>query len=183
MDGWLVLDTMILFTAYGDSVAGSCQLILAVHSNTEEGCKPTKLKTTPLLAPWPITQHLWAPFNKPELTVSYSKDDSSFNSHALNDVGLLPLKVTIPSDAQRTSVDPSNNIMYHFHRNDDNPTNLVGSAVVGVDGICPAFLPIANTNIFGHYFGIEFCHDGHSYVCGILLFGFVLCFYLSDKIT
>jgi hypothetical protein len=73
MDGWVLLDTMILSTAYDDSVAGSCQLIFTVHSNTEEGCKPIKLKSPPLLAPWPIAQHLWAPFNKPKLTVSYSK--------------------------------------------------------------------------------------------------------------
>jgi hypothetical protein len=53
-------------------------------------------------------------------------------------------------------------VHHHFHRHDDNPANLVGLAVVGINGICLAFSPIANTNIFGHYFGIKFCHDGHS---------------------
>jgi hypothetical protein len=114
-----------------------------------------KLKTLPLLAPWPIVQHLWVPFNKPELAVPYSKDYSSLNNHAVNDNGLQLLKAMIPSNAQHASVDPGVNILYHFHCHNDNLANLVGLGVVGVDGICPAFLPITNTNIFGHYFGIS----------------------------
>jgi hypothetical protein len=40
-----------------------------------------------------------------------------------------------------------------------------------------------NPNIFGHYFGVEFRHNDHSYVCAVLPFKFVLCFHLLNKIT
>jgi hypothetical protein len=120
--------------------------------------------------------HLWAPFNTPELAVSYSKDGQSFNNHAVNDNNLPPLISTIPSDAQCASVNIGVKVLYYFHQQNNDPANLVGSAVIDVDSICPAFLPLASANIFGHYFGIKFQHDGHSYVHAISPFEFVLCF-------
>jgi hypothetical protein len=154
-----------------------------MHSNTEEGCTPLKLKLPPVVAPRPIACFLWAPFNKPKLVVSFSKDDTSFNNHAVNDNGLPPLWAMIATDAQLATVDPRIKTMYYFHRPNDKPSNLVGSAVMSVGGICPALTPIVNTNIFGHYFGIQFCHDGHTYIHAISPFEFVSCFRLSDNIT
>ncbi len=75
------------------------------------------------------------------------------------------------------------NILYYFHHQDDNPSNLVGLAVVSIGKICPAFTPIANTNIFGHYSGVVFWQDGHTYIHTISPFKFVSCFNLLDKIT
>jgi hypothetical protein len=183
MDGWIFSDTHITFTEYGDSVAGSCRLLIAIHSNTEEGCHPINIKTPPSLVPYPIAQFMWALFNKPELAISYSKDDPLFNNHAVNNNGLAPLRATIPSNAQHVSAVPGFNILYHFHRHDDNPSNLVRSAVISADGICPAFQPIVKPNIFGHYFGVEFRHNNHSYARAVSPFESVLCFRLSDQIT
>jgi hypothetical protein len=72
---------------------------------------------------------------------------------------------------------------YYLHRHNDNPANLVGSAVICVDGLCPPFNPIANTNIFGHYFGIKYRWEGSTYVRAISPFEFVSCFRLSNKLT
>ncbi len=87
---------------------------------------------------------------------------------------------TIPSDG---STNLGIYTLYYFHCWDDNPLNLFGSAVISVDRICTTFKPIANTNIFCHYCGIKFCHNGHTYVCAISPFKFVSCFHLLDKIT
>jgi hypothetical protein len=73
--------------------------------------------------------------------------------------------------------------MYHLHRAQDNPNVLVGSVVASIDGLCPAFDPTSNLNLFGHYFGLEFAHDGHSYVRGFLPFKFTSCFCLSNNLT
>ena len=60
---------------------------------------------------------------------------------------------------------------------------MVGSAVFSDIDLCPPFNPITNTNVFGHYFGIEFTHDGHTYVRAISPFEFVSCFYLTNELT
>ncbi len=176
-------DTLILFSSYGDSVAGKCRLIVAVHSNTEENCTPIERKIPSLQAPHLIAWFLWTPFNKPELAILYSQDNSSFNNHTIIDTGLPPLVATIPSDTQRVSANPGVNTLYYFHRWDDNRSNPVSSAVISVDGICRSFTPIANINIFCHYFGIEFWHSWHTYVHTISPFKFVPCFCLSEEIT
>jgi hypothetical protein len=73
--------------------------------------------------------------------------------------------------------------MYHLHHAQDNPNALAGSAVVSVDGLCPAFNPRSNSNLFGHYFGVEFAHDGHSYMQAFSLFEFASCFCLINDLT
>jgi hypothetical protein len=123
------------------------------------------------------------PINKPVLSISYSKDNKSFNNHAINDNGLQPLQASIPLDAQQALSNAGVRVKYYLHRYNDNPSNLVGLAVLSVDNLCPPFSPIANTNVFGHYFDIEFKHDGHTYVRAISPFEFVLCFCLTNELT
>jgi hypothetical protein len=89
--GWVITDTQISFQSFGDSVLGMCRLIIVVHSNTDKNCGPLEIRTPPQLPSWPITWYIWVPFNKPEHAVSYSKDDKSFNNHAVNDNSLQPL--------------------------------------------------------------------------------------------
>jgi hypothetical protein len=60
---------------------------------------------------------------------------------------------------------------------------LVELAVLSVDNLCPPFNPITNTNVFGHYFGIEFKHNGHTYGRAISPFEFVSCFCLTNELT
>jgi hypothetical protein len=51
-----------------------------------------------------------------------------------------------------------------------------------LDGLCPPFDTANNLNLFGHYFGIKFVHDGHTYVRAISLLEFVSCLHLTDKL-
>jgi hypothetical protein len=181
--GWVLSDTTISFPSFGDSVSGSCRLIVAIHSNAEADCCAFEIKTPPQIKPKPITRYIWAPFNKPELAISYSKDNAYFNNHAVNDNGLQPLRASTPSDAQQASCDVGTWVKYYLHRHDDNPSNLVCFAILSDIDLCPPFNPILNTNVFGHYFGIKFKHDGHTYVHAISPFEFVSCFCLTDELT
>jgi hypothetical protein len=52
--GWVITDTHISFASFGDLVSGSCRLIIAVHSNTEENCCPLEIRTPPQLPSQPI---------------------------------------------------------------------------------------------------------------------------------
>ncbi len=103
--------------------------------------------------------------------------------HAVNDNGVPPLHASSPTDSQQVSVGPLVKLSYNLHRNWDNPAVVVGSSVVDVDGICPQFNPNENANLFGHYFGVEFVADGHTYIHAISPFEFVSCFRLTDKLT
>ena len=78
-DGWIISDTNISYAAYGDSVAGTCRLIVGVHSNTERDCTSLEFKMPPTHLSWRLGHYLWAPFNRPEMAVSYSMNDASFN--------------------------------------------------------------------------------------------------------
>jgi hypothetical protein len=105
-DGWVCSDMVISYPAFGDSVSGSCCLIAVVHSNTESSCKPIEFKNPPPLPLRRIGHFLWVPFNWPDLAISYSKDNKSFNNHAINDSGLPPLLVSIPTNTLQASLNP-----------------------------------------------------------------------------
>jgi hypothetical protein len=51
LDGWLVSDCTIAFTNFGDSVADTCRLIIAVHSHMEEKCSPQVIISPPPISP------------------------------------------------------------------------------------------------------------------------------------
>ncbi len=180
---WVITDTQISFQSFGDLVSSLCRLIITVHLNTDKNCGPLEIRTPPQLPSWPITWYIWAPLNKPKHAVLYSNDDKSFNNHAVNDNGLQPLRASIPSDAQHTAGASGMRVNYYLHCHNNNPANLVGSAVISVDGICLLFNPIANTIVFGHYFSIEYKYDGSTYVRAISPFKFVSCFCLTNKLT
>jgi hypothetical protein len=46
-DGWILSNTTISFPSFGDSVSGSCRLIVAIHSNAETNCCAFEIKTPP----------------------------------------------------------------------------------------------------------------------------------------
>jgi hypothetical protein len=121
------MDTLLRFGSFGDTVTGTHQLILAVHSNTKEGCKPLELQVPPSGCNCKLASFPWAPFNKPKLAISYAKSDSSFSNHAVNNNGLPPLQATCPTSAQQLCMEFGIRPLYYLHRKDDNPANLAGS--------------------------------------------------------
>jgi hypothetical protein len=72
--------------------------------------------------------------------------------------------------------------MYNLHRKHNNPAVFVGSAVIDTNGLCPAFNRNMNSNLLENYFGMEFIHNGHTYILAIPPFKFVLCFRLTDEL-
>ena len=103
--GWIVNDTLLRFGAFNDSITGSHRLFLAIHSNTEEGCKPIELRVPPPGTARPISSYIWEPFNRPELAISYARLDPSFNIHAVNDNGMPPMTATCVTKAQHSSME------------------------------------------------------------------------------
>ena len=182
-DGWVISDTNISYAAYGDSVSGTCRLIIGIHSNTERNCATLEFKMPPTHLSRRLGRYLWAPFNHLEMAVSYSMSDPSFYNHAINDSSLPPLSAMAPLPSQLASVPPGVNVLYFLHRPDHNPSSVVGLSVISVDGLCPPFVPDETPNLFGHHYGIEFIHDGHTYVRPISPFEFVSCHQLGNDIT
>jgi hypothetical protein len=74
-------------------------------------------------------------------------------------------------------------LKYHIHRAGSNETILVGSDVISVDGLCPAFNACPNSNIFQTYFRIEFNYNGCSYIRAISPFEFVRCHGFIDQLS
>jgi hypothetical protein len=74
-------------------------------------------------------------------------------------------------------------VQYHLHRQNADTLIAIGSEVVSIDGLCPVFNACLTDNIFHHYFGVEFHHDSHTYVCAISSFEFVHCFGFTDQLT
>ncbi len=122
-DGWLVSNQTITFTAFGDSVADNCRLIVAVHSHMEEKCLPEVIITPPPIPPNQLSSYLWAPFNRPESALLYSQDDKSFNNHAFNDSSLPPLVASDPPDTHNAASGNGVLIRYSLHCINANPTS------------------------------------------------------------
>jgi hypothetical protein len=154
-----------------------------VHTNSKTNCKPVELRSPPPALLRPIAHYIRALFNTPKHAVSYGNGNPFFNLHAVNYTGLPPMKARPPSDAQQSLAPSGIHISYNHHRKHDNPSIVPGASIVNVDGLCPEFDAHKNTNLFGHHFGIEFIHDGHTYVQAILPFKFVSCFRLTDNLT
>jgi hypothetical protein len=154
-----------------------------VHSNTELTCQAFELKT-PLSIPfWPLARFIWALFSTPEHTISYLKNDPSFNLHVIINNGAPPLCTSVPTPNQHASIKSGVTVSYFLHRANNNLNILAGSAFIHLDGLCPTFDPTDNPNLFGHLFGIEFMHDGHVYVRAISQFEITSCLRLSDELT
>jgi hypothetical protein len=182
-DGWLISDTMISNTAYGDSVSGTCHLIIGIHSNTKKNCATWEFKAPTTHPSWHIGCNLWTPFNRPKMAVFYSMHDKTFNNHTVNNSGLPLLSATVPMHTHVASVPPGIDVLYYLHCPDQNPSSVVSASVISMDGLCPHFVPDKTPNLIGHHFGIKFLHDSHTYVQPNSLFEFISCHQLGDEIT
>ena len=174
-NGWVLSSTDVFYPDLGDTIAGSCRLIIAIHSSCTSTVNPLLLKRPPSVPSRPLGEFIWEPFNRPEHAISLARDDADFNKQDSR------LKVSNPKLDQNT--DRSAIIKYYIHRPDSDDTLLVGSEVISIDGLCPAFNACPNSNIFQTYFGIEFIHEGHTYIRAISSYEFVRCFNFIDQLT
>jgi len=180
-DGWEISDTTLHFPDYGDSVASDGRCIVGVHSNTENNVKPLALKTPPRQAPAPIAKHIWAPFNRKEMALSYAKDDDLFATadEAVDGAGRMIASVPKEADA----LDPHISILYFLHKKNSDQSILSGAAVLSLDSLCPPYDPVLHDNLFQRFFGVQFRHESHLYVRAISSFEVMTCFGLCDNIT
>ncbi len=136
---------------------------------------PPQLKWPPSIPHRPLGKFIWEPFNCKEHAISLACDDSEF---AKQDTGLHASTPPITLD-EAAGI----SVRYYLHRPNTNTSVTLGSEVISVDGLCPVFNACPTTNIFQHYFGIEFYDEDHSYVRAISSYKFVRCFGFTDHIT
>jgi hypothetical protein len=173
---WIVKSREVSYPEIGDSVADSCLVITAVHSSCSSTVKPVILKTPPSTNPSPIGLFIWEPFNRPEHSLCYGKDDKKFNK---DDASMMT--VSTPKLAESTK-SPCPMIKYHLHRQDANGSIFAGSSILLADSLCPPFEACPNQNMFQQFFGIEFHFEGHTYVRAISAYEFTCCFRLMEKL-
>jgi hypothetical protein len=136
---------------------------------------PCFLKWPPPVPPHPLREFVWEPFYWPEHAISLIRDNADFGKQE------NPLVASSPASTQDNSTGII--IKYFLHCPNSDSSILVGSEVISVDGLCPAFNACPNLNIFQHHFGIEFCHESCSYIRAILPFEFARCFGFIDQLT
>jgi hypothetical protein len=177
--GWVMSNSLIYFPDFGDSVAGSCRVLVGVHTETDSAVEPILIPAPPPRSPTPLSRYLWAPFNKLQYAVSFSPSSDKFN-----DVdSFTQMSKSVPKPGDTPSHDHHPHIEYCLHAKDADPSIQYGSEVMSVHHLCPPFNSVRNQNLFNHHFGIEFSIDDEKYVRAISPFEFVRCFNLPDDLT
>jgi hypothetical protein len=95
LKGWIISLTDVHYPDLGDTVAGRCCIITAVHSSCASTAKPLQLKRPLLVPPRPLGEFIWEPFNRKEHTILLACEDRDF---AKQDTGLQALTPSIKSD-------------------------------------------------------------------------------------
>jgi hypothetical protein len=173
--GWIIASTNVFHPDLGNTVTGSCRVITAVHSSSASMLDPLLLKRPPPVSPCPLGEFLWEPFNRPEHAISLTHDDADFGKQE------NPLTTSSLASTQDNAT--SIIINYFLHRPNSDISIHVGLEVISANWLCPAFNACPNSNIFQHHFGIEFCHEGCSYIRAILPFEFACCFGFIDQLN
>jgi hypothetical protein len=155
-NGWVLSTTDVFYPDLGNTIAGSCHLIIAIHSSCASTVNLLLLKRPPSVPTHPIGEFIWEPFNRPEHAISLACNNADFDKQDTQ-LKVSTLKSTPNND--RSII-----IKYSIHHSDSDDTVLVGLEMISVDGLCPAFNACPNLNIFQTYFGLKFNHDGHSYI-------------------
>ncbi len=173
---WKVSSRDVSYTKIDDPIVDLYTVIIAVHLSSASVIEPLVLKTPPAVCLTPIASYLWEPFNQPEHSLCFGRNDNDF----IKDEAMRMI-VSMPKQAELDSITPIV-ILYHLHCVDDDASILAGSGVLSLSSLCPPFEACPTRNLFQHFFGIEFHFDGHTYVCAISTFEFACCFKLIENI-
>jgi hypothetical protein len=79
---WKVSSLNVSYLKIGNSIVDSCTVIIAVHLSSALVVELIVLKTPPAVCPKPIVLYLWEPFNRPEHSLCFGRDDDNFNKDA-----------------------------------------------------------------------------------------------------
>jgi hypothetical protein len=173
---WMISTQKVHYVDIGDSVDDSCIIITAVHTSCASNVDKPSLILPPKCDPKPIGDYIHTPFNTPQHSVCYSRDDTLFNSD-----GECTMTCADPQKCE-TMIPPGIRHAYSLHRVGDQLATTAGAMVLSSSSLCPPFDWGSTQNMFQHLFGIEFHHDGHTYVRPISTFEFTRCFNLIDNI-
>ena len=173
--GWLASSTPVFFPDIGDTISGFSTVTIAVHSSTTPDATAIQLRQPPSIAPTPLANYIWEPFNTKQYAVATSP---------LNDATFTNMTTTV-SPPSTTQVSNSPRVKFYIHPDhmDKDSCTCDGAAVLDVRGSCPGSLSPPNSNIFQHFFGIEFLHEGIRYLRPISQFEFAACYRLRDSFT
>jgi hypothetical protein len=70
LKGWILSSTDVRYPDLGDTIAGGCCIITAVHSSSASTVEPLQLKRPPQVPPCPLGKFIWEPFNRKEHAIS-----------------------------------------------------------------------------------------------------------------
>ncbi len=173
---WKVISREVSYSDIGNSIVDSCSIITAIHSSCALTVNPIVLKTLPWMTPQPISAFIWEPFNRPEHSLCYGRDDVDFNKDETSKMITTTPKLAVSTDSDQVHV------KYHLHHDNANGSILAGSSVLSGGSLCPPFEACPNHNLFQQYYGLEFHHDGHTYIRVISTYKFTRCFNLIYKL-
>jgi hypothetical protein len=152
--GWCLTSTDTSFPTHGDTISGSCRIIIRIYTSCAPTVEPLQLKSPPSSIQRPLGLSLWEPFNRTEHSVSLAMDDDDFMRQDVKFMATLPPSTLIHS--------PGVILKYFLHGCQSDESMLAGATVISSDGLCPPFDASLNKNLFQHLFGIEFNYDNHS---------------------
>jgi hypothetical protein len=173
--GWVTSLSNVCFPDVGDSVAGKCRILTCIHSSCGSMVNALDLAIPLRVTPRPIGASIWEPFNRPEHSISLGKDNEDF---CHQDVQYCASNPPSPSPLPHRV-----EISYCLHTPNGDKSQCLGSAVLSPHRLCPPFDACPNTNLFQHFFGIEFHHENHMHTWGIPPFKFARCFGFIDNLT
>jgi hypothetical protein len=139
---WKVTSREVSYSDIGNSVTGSCSVITAVHSSCASNVDQIILKTPPRTTPRPISAFIWEPFNRPEHSLCYGRNDVDFNKDETSKMIASTPKPAVSTNSSLV------NIKHHLHRDNANGSILAGSSVLSGDSLCPPFKSCPNQNLF-----------------------------------
>jgi hypothetical protein len=163
---WKGTSQEVYYPNIGDSISDSCTIVTAICTSCASTVNPIELKTPPPMPSRPLGSFLWEPFNWPEHSICLSHYYSRFNKDESP-----KMVVTGPCPASELGC-PGICILYHLHCDNSDSLILTGSSVLSHISLCLPIESCPNQNFFQNYFGIQYDHDGFSYVWGISTYEF-----------
>jgi hypothetical protein len=88
--GWCLSLTETLFPIHGNTILGSCRILIGIHTSCAPTVEPPHLKSPPPSIPRSLGLSLWEPFNRTEHSVLLAMDDIDFMHQDVKFTVMLP---------------------------------------------------------------------------------------------
>ena len=125
--GWCLSSTETSFPTHGDTISGSCRILIGLHTSCAPTVEPLQLKSPPPSMLRPLRLSLWEPFNRTEYSVSLAMDDDDFMRQDVKFTATLPPSTLIHS--------PGVSLKYFLHGCHSDESMFAGAAVISSDGL------------------------------------------------